>query len=103
MPTVHRTAAAEQDLQDILFHIAVEEERPIVAQKVLDELVERCNQLAELSSVATEGTLASRIGEGVRLVAHKRWVILFRYVPDGVMILRIADGSQDYLAWRLSE
>src|SRR5687768_15630760 len=103
MPTVHRTVAAEHDLQDILFHIAIEEERPIVAQKVLDELLERFEQMAELSGVAIEGTSAPRIGEGVRLVAHKRWVILFRYVPDGVMILRIADGSQDYLAWRLSD
>ena len=103
MPTAFRTPAAERDLQEILFHIAVDDEQPVLAEKVLDGLLERCDSLARYSTVAVQGTAAGRIGDGVRLASHQRWVILFRYVPDGVMILRIADGSQDYLRWRLSD
>ena len=41
----------------------------------------------------------SDLGPGVRLFAHRRWVIIFRYVENGALILRIVDGSQDYLSW----
>jgi plasmid stabilization system protein ParE len=103
MRTAKRTQAAEHDLQEILFYIAIEEERPITAEKVLRDIIERCNQLAERAAVAMEGTSASRIGRGVRLVPFKRWVILFRYDGDDVTILRIADGSEDYLSWKIEE
>jgi plasmid stabilization system protein ParE len=103
MPRARRTFAAERDLEDIVFQIAIEEERPIVAERILLELQQRCDQLAELSKVAIEGTFAPRLGDGVRLLSHKRWVIIFRYDADGVLILRIADGSQDYLSWKIGD
>jgi hypothetical protein len=28
-------------------------------------------------------------------------VIIFRYIDEGVLVLRIADGRQDYLSWKL--
>jgi hypothetical protein len=31
----------------------------------------------------------------------KRWVVLFRYAPHGIDVLRFAGGSQDYLSWKL--
>jgi plasmid stabilization system protein ParE len=46
-------------------------------------------------------TSAPEIGERVRLFSYKRWVILFRYEPHGIDVLRLADGSQDYLSWKL--
>lgn len=101
MLRARRTFAAERDLEDIVFQIAIEEERPIVAERILLELQQRCDKLAELASIAREGTSAPRLGDGVRLVAHRRWVIIFRYDPEGVLVLRIADGSQDYLSWKI--
>jgi plasmid stabilization system protein ParE len=101
MARARRTQAAEQDLEDIVFQIAIEEEHPIVAERILIELQRRCDQLAEHASIAREGTTAPRLGDGVRLVAYNRWVIIFRYDSDGVLVLRIADGSQDYLSWKL--
>jgi hypothetical protein len=53
--------------------------------------------------MAQLGTAAPELGLGVRLFSHQRWVILFRYVDDGLLVLRIADGSEDYLAWKLGE
>lgn len=102
MPTARRSAAAERDLQDIAFYIAFRERRPLTAERVVDELIAQADRLAQLSSTGVLGTASPEIGDGVRLFPYKRWVILFRYQPHGVDILRIADGSQDYLSWKLS-
>ncbi|NUQ63718.1 MAG: type II toxin-antitoxin system RelE/ParE family toxin [Pirellulales bacterium] len=102
MPIARRSEAAERDLQDIAFHIALVERRPATADRIIDELIAQAEKLAELSAIATLGTAAPEIGEGVRLFSYKRWVILFRYQPHGIDVLRFADGSQDYLHWKLS-
>ncbi len=102
MAVAYRTQAANDDLLGIAYQIGVESGRPIVAERIIDELVDRCDQLAELANLSRFGTPAPEIGDGVRLLSHRRWVIIFRYLDDGVLILRIADGSQDYLSWRLS-
>ena len=102
MPAVRRTEAAERDLQSIAFQIALVDRRPATADRIIDELIGQCFKLAEQSPVAVLGTAAPELGDGVRLFPYKRWVILFRYETDGVDILRFADGSQDYLSWKLT-
>jgi plasmid stabilization system protein ParE len=57
--------------------------------------------LAKHSIVGQMGTAAEELGTGVRLFHHRRWVILFRYFDEGVVILRVVDGAQDYLSWKL--
>ena len=101
MHRAQRTAAAEQDLENIGYQIAVVDGRYEVAVQVLRELVAECDKLAELANTSRLGTEASEIGEGVRLFPCKRWVILFRYVDNGILVLRIVDGGQDYLAWKI--
>ena len=96
-----RTEAADNDLREIAFHIGVESGRPATAGKIIDEIIDCCDQIAELSPLSQLGTAASELGRGIRLFTHRRWVIIFRYLDEGVLILRIADGSQDYLAWKL--
>lgn len=103
MPIAKRTEAAERDLQDIAYHIAYIDNRPQVADKIIDDLIATCDKLAKFSADAEMGQAAPEIGTDVRLWPFKRWVILFRYVSHGVDILRFADGSQDYLAWKLSQ
>jgi plasmid stabilization system protein ParE len=102
MPTARRTAAAERDLQQIAFHIAFQEGRTVTADRIIDELIAQAEKLARLSTTTVMGTAAPEIGDGVRLLSYKRWVIIFRYQPHGVDVLRFADGSQDYLSWKLS-
>jgi plasmid stabilization system protein ParE len=101
MPRAQRTEAAEQDLRDIAFHVAVIDNRPLAADRIIDELIEKADTLARLSGSSVMGTACPEIGRGVRLFSHKRWVILFRYEPHGVDVLRFADASQDYLSWKL--
>jgi len=101
MPQAYRTEAADSDLRNIAFQIGVESARPQIADKVIDDLIDCCEQLAAQSPLSRLGTAASELGHEVRLFSHQRWVIIFRYVAEGVLILRIADGSQDYLSWKL--
>ena len=102
MPSARRSAAAERDLQDLAFHVAFRDRRPATADQIVDQLIAQAERLAELSTTTVLGTAAPEIGEGVRLFPFQRWVILFRYEPHGIDVLRFADGSQDYLSWKLS-
>jgi hypothetical protein len=49
MPVAHRTDAANRDLGDIAFQIGIESGRPLVADRVIDELIDCCDQLAALT------------------------------------------------------
>ena len=101
MTVAHRTETADNDLRNIAYQIGVESGRPLTADKIIDDLIDCCDQLAELSHVSQIGTAATELGRGIRLFTHRRWVIIFRYIDEGVLVLRIADGSQDYLSWKL--
>jgi plasmid stabilization system protein ParE len=101
IPAVHRTAAASRDLVDIGYQIGVQSARPRAAARIVDELIDCCESLAKHSTLGQLGTPAEELGAGVRLFHHSRWVILFRYVDNGILVLRIADGAQDYLSWKL--
>jgi len=103
MPAAHRTDAANRDLVEIAVQIGVESGRPLTADRIVDELVDCCDHLAKLSTTSQLGTAATELGPGIRLFHHLRWVIVFRYVDDGVLVLRIVDGSQDYLSWKLAD
>ncbi|MGD9632481.1 MAG: type II toxin-antitoxin system RelE/ParE family toxin [Pirellulales bacterium] len=102
MATASRTEAANRDLINIAYQIGIESGRPLVADQIVDELIDRCESLAESAGFARTGTAADELGSGIRLISHRRWVIIFRYVDEGVLILRIADGAQDYLSWKLA-
>jgi plasmid stabilization system protein ParE len=102
MARARRTAAAERDFENIAYQIAVVSGRPATAERILCELQTRCDEISARTGFSIEGTAAPQIGDGVRLVSHQRWVILFRYDRDDIVVLRIADGSQDYLTWQLS-
>ena len=101
MPTARRSAAAERDLRDIAYHIALEEGCPLTADQVIDTLIGQAEEIARLSTKAVLGTAAPEIGNDVRLFSCYRWVILFRYRSHGIDVLRFADGSQDYFSWKL--
>jgi plasmid stabilization system protein ParE len=100
MPVAIRTQIADEDLRNIAYQIGVESARPSTADRTVDELVDCCDQLAKLTAISQMGTAAPELGRGVRLFSHRRWVIIFRYIDDGVLVLRIVDGSQDYLSWK---
>ena len=102
MPPAYRTKAADDDLRNIALQIGNESGRLQTADRIVDDLISCCERLAEFSGVSRMGTPAPKLGSDVRLFAHQRWVIVFRYLDEGVLVLRIADGSQDYMSWKLA-
>ena len=50
MPTARRSEAAECDLQDVAFQIAVRDRRPLGAERIVDELIAQAERLAQLST-----------------------------------------------------
>jgi plasmid stabilization system protein ParE len=97
-----RSESAEADLREIAFQVAVMDGRVETAERLIDELIEQAENLARTSGVAEMGTIAPELGERIRLFSYKRWVVIFRYEKHGVEVLRIVDGSQDYLSWKFS-
>jgi plasmid stabilization system protein ParE len=88
MPVARRTDAANSDLREIAYQIGVESGRPLASEKIIDELVDCREHLAQLSHISKLGTMASELGSDVRLYHHRRWVIVFRYTDEGVIVLR---------------
>jgi len=93
MPRALRTEAAQKDLDDIAWYIAVHESRPRVAYKNIDDIIAKCELLANNPLL---GTAKPEFGDRYRIFSHKRWVILFRPIEDGIEVLRIVDGSRDF-------
>jgi toxin ParE1/3/4 len=87
------TDAARADLRGIAWYIVDRDQRRRVARKVTREIREKCDHYARHPHT---GTSRAELGEGCRLGSHSRWVILFRPLNDGIEVLRIFDGAQDY-------
>ena len=93
MPRLIRTPAAEEDLLEIAYYIAVEQGRPLTAERVVDELHAKCLQYAANPMI---GTAAPALGADYRFFHCKRWVIIYRPIADGIEVMRIVDGARDY-------
>ncbi len=64
-----------------------------VARDFTDRLRARCQQLGSLPG--TLGQARHDLGDGLRVLPHGDYVILFRYVADHVEIVRILHGMRD--------
>jgi len=69
MPRAIRTHAAEQDLDEIAWYLAVHENRPQVAYKNIDEIIDKYNLLGCNPFL---GTAKPKLGDNVRAFTHKR-------------------------------
>jgi plasmid stabilization system protein ParE len=86
------TAAARVDLVSIGRRIAAD--NPRRAASFVDELVDRCEDLAEMGErfqVLTQ--LATR---DIRRRPYKNYLIFYRIAGDGVEVLHILHGAQDW-------
>jgi len=91
------TSPAKQDVDDIYDFIARRDRRPETAEKVVRELVLHCESYAEAFAAGNSiGTLRPSLGENVWVFTHKRWVIGFRPIQDGIEVLRVVDGARDF-------
>jgi plasmid stabilization system protein ParE len=63
MPGLIRTPAAEDDLLEIAYFIAVEQGRPLTAEQIIDDIVAKCGEYAASPLI---GTAVPALGEGYR-------------------------------------
>lgn len=93
MPRVIRTPTAARDLDEIFDYIAIEGGRPATAEKLIRDIGAKCQIYAAQPGM---GTARPDLGEDLRVLSHKRYVIVFRPLADGIEILRVVDGARDY-------
>ncbi|MBK1700621.1 type II toxin-antitoxin system RelE/ParE family toxin [Thiococcus pfennigii] len=90
MPTIKRTAQAEEDLIDIWLYIAHDDVR--AADRVLDDIEEKLLLLADQPGL---GPARSDIAPELRYSPVRRYLILYRQITDGIEIVRVVHGDRD--------
>ena len=97
MATAKWTSRAELDLEEIAFHVAIDDGRPATA----DQLVDDIKATADLYATQPQmGTRVPELSEKLRVVPFKRWVIIYEPIDNGIRIRAIVDATRDYPNWR---
>ena len=90
MPTIKRTARAEEDLIDIWLYIAHEDVH--AADRLLDEIEGKFHLLANQSAL---GPARPDIAPGLRYLPVRRYLILYREITGGIEVVRVVHGARD--------
>lgn len=93
MPHVEWTPRAEKNLEDIALYIGVQDSRPISAFNLVDAIHAKANQYAHQPLM---GTPRPDLGEDFRCFTHKRYVVVYIPLADGIRVLAVIDGARDY-------
>ncbi len=93
MPHAHWTPDAETDLGEIAYSIAVADQRPITADRIIDEIRVKVDLYATQPSA---GTLRRELGQDVRTFSHKHYISAYHPIDNGIEVLRVFDGERDY-------
>lgn len=87
------TPLAEDDLAEIAYYIAVEDERPVTARRIVEEIEAKAEQYAGHPEL---GQMNVSFPEGSLYVRHKRWAIVYKPHVDGIVVIRVVDLSRDF-------
>jgi addiction module RelE/StbE family toxin len=87
---VRLTSEAKADLEDIGDRIA--ERNPVRAVTYLRELRERALRIGEFPHA---GPPRPKLGEGIRITVHGKYLIIYRVRDETVQILRVLHGARD--------
>ena len=87
------TDQAIADLTEISGYIADTSGNRTTAERFAEALLHRCEKLAALPG--TLGRARPELRPDVRSIAHKSYVIFFRYSDDRVEIVSILNGLRD--------
>lgn len=88
---------ALRDLDAIWEWIAVENENPEVADRVIGDLLDRIDVLAEHPRLATQLNAVCRIKLDWRFVGKHGYLAFFRVGGDCLYVDRVLSGKSDYL------
>ncbi|MCA9236661.1 MAG: type II toxin-antitoxin system RelE/ParE family toxin [Planctomycetales bacterium] len=84
---------AVADWEQILHYIAVEQERPLVAERLAVDLRAACQPYAAAPEI---GQAEPRLPQPCRRFTFKRWVVLYQPHADGIAVLRVVDAARDF-------
>jgi toxin ParE1/3/4 len=92
MAHVQLTAAAEQDLEDILVYIGRDRDNPDVAARVIARIIEKADIYAEQPLL---GASMPEVSPTARAFLAFSYVILYRPDATGIQVLRVLHSAQD--------
>ena len=91
---VLRTPAARADLKAIAEYIGVVKQSASAATRFIEDIEEKLIAYARQPEM---GDLREDLGEGLRSFTFKRnYVVVYLPLEDGIEVLRIFHGAQDY-------
>ena len=87
------TAAARRNLEAILRYIARQSRSVEAAEDFAAQLLKKCDHLASLPG--TIGRSRPELGDGIRSISFKGYLIFFRYLGDTLEVLNVLEGHRD--------
>lgn len=91
-PRVVWTPVAEEDLEEILYYIAVEDGRPETARRLGEEILSAVDRHFQS---AAPGNRHSAMPPDWRYMKHKRWLIAYEPIGAGGIVHRVVDAMRD--------
>jgi plasmid stabilization system protein ParE len=92
MKQVIWTPVAESDLDDILFYIAIVDRNPATGEKIYYEIRDRVFEHVQKS---LPGHLHPDAPKGWLYLKHKRWLVFYQPLSDGIEVMRVIDAARD--------
>jgi toxin ParE1/3/4 len=89
MPRIVRSPRAAQDLIELWTHIAADD--PTAADRMLDLIEEKLGMLAANPAI---GPARPDIAPDLQLFPIRRYVVLYRTLPDGIEVVRVVHGMR---------
>ena len=86
------TPIAREELEDILYYIAIEDGRPLTAECVYFELRDLADRQAKKPKT---GHRYDGAPVGWLYVRHKRWLLFYQLHSEGIEVMRVVDGVRD--------
>ena len=92
MPRIKWTPTAERDLGAIFDYIGREKLSPTAAANVLRQINDKCSSYARQMHM---GSLRPDLGSEVRCFPVAGYVVIYRPLPDGILVLTVVHGARD--------
>ncbi|MCA9039658.1 MAG: type II toxin-antitoxin system RelE/ParE family toxin [Planctomycetaceae bacterium] len=93
MTEVNWLYKATKQLNDLLDYVAIEHDRPTVAEKLIEEIYAKAEQYARQPLM---GTPRFDLLPDLRFFTHKRYVLFYVPIEDGILIRAVIDSSRDF-------
>ena len=95
--TLHYSALAQQDLDEIYEYISMDLQNPIAAKNTIIGILEEISRLKLHPNSGKKVSMPNGMDSEYRFVMYKNYLAFYRHVENGVYIDRVLYGKRDYL------